>query len=84
MAAKNVEEFLASSPVARRARAEARLVLRRFTAPSTEVEAALRAGEVVVDAKPVCDLVVGDVVLAHGEILDENGMSVFRIREVRG
>lgn len=78
----SLEDFLAKSPSARRVPADARVVVRRFTAAPREVETAIAAGRVDIDAKPVCELVVGDRTIARGEIITEDGTSRFRVTEV--
>ncbi|MFW5729883.1 MAG: hypothetical protein ACOCYC_04050 [bacterium] len=82
MNASNLETFLKSSPVAKRVKAEARVVVRRFTAAAAEVDAAIASGRVEMDAEPICELVVGDTVLARGEIITEGGANRFRVTEV--
>jgi hypothetical protein len=82
MSGSNLESFLKSSPVARRVKADARVVVRRFTAAPGEVDAAVASGRVEVDAEPICELVVGDTVIARGEIIGEDGTHRFRVTEV--
>ncbi|MFW6261511.1 MAG: hypothetical protein ACOC6J_08005 [Spirochaetota bacterium] len=78
----NLEAFLKDSPVARRAHADARIVVRRFTAAPREVEAAIESGRVEIDAEPICELVVGGTLVARGEIITEEGSSRFQVTEV--
>lgn len=82
MSGSTLERFLEQSPLARRARAEARIVIRRFTAPPARVEHALESGRMRVEAEPICELVVGGQVLARGEIVSEDGTYRFRVTEV--
>ena len=44
--------------------------------------AAIASGMVEIDAKPVCELVVGGELVARGEIITENGARAFRVTEV--
>ena len=78
----SLETFLAKSPIAKRVKAEARIVVRRFTAAPREVDKAIAAGRVSIDATPVCELVVGERTIARGEIITEDGANRFRVTEV--
>ena len=82
MSSSDLEDFLTGSPVAKRARAAARLVVRRFEATSDRIDAALDTGRVAVEATPVCELVVGERMVARGEIISEAGTNWFRVTEV--
>ncbi|MFW5744854.1 MAG: helix-turn-helix transcriptional regulator [Spirochaetota bacterium] len=82
MGKNDTEKFLASSPLARRATAEMRIVVRRFTAPLGDIDEATREGSVTVEAAAVCDLVAGDRVLARGNIVEDAGNVFFRATEV--
>lgn len=84
----NLEAFLKGSPIASRVKAEPRVVVRRFEAKPRAVEDALQSGRIEVEAGPICELVVGGVVVARGEIVaggeadNEDGTSQFRVTEV--
>jgi hypothetical protein len=82
MRKSTVEVFLSESPIALRIPADARIVIRRFEASSRDVEAAVETGRVEIEAKPMCDLVVGGETLAHGEITTDGGASRFRVTGV--
>ena len=82
MKESKLETFLTSSPVARRAGVEARIVVRRFTATVADLRAQLAAGRLAVEGTSACELVAGGVVLARGRIEEENGSAVFRVTEV--
>ncbi|TVQ21310.1 MAG: FliM/FliN family flagellar motor switch protein [Spirochaetaceae bacterium] len=78
----NLETFLSDSTMARRVRADARVVIRRFDASPRAVGAAIDSGRVEIEAQPVCELVVGNTLVARGEIVTENGARAFRVTEV--
>lgn len=84
----NLEAFLKESLIASRVKAHARVVVRRFEASPRSVERALRSGRIEVEAEPICELVVGGIVVARGEIVaggeadNEDGTSRFRVTEV--
>ncbi len=78
----NLETFLRDSTMARRVRADARVVVRRFDASPRAVAAAIDSGRVEIDAKPVCELIVGGELVARGEIITEDGANAFRVTEV--
>jgi hypothetical protein len=80
--AGNLEAFLKGSPVASRVKADARVVVRRFEASPRAVEDALQSGRIEIEATPICELVIGGVVVARGEIDNEDGTSRFRVTEV--
>ena len=82
MGGSTLERFLEQSPLAQRTRAEARIVVRRFSATSAGVEEALDSGRMRVEAEPICELVVGGQILARGEIVSEDGTYRFRATEV--
>ena len=78
----NLQAFLSDSTIARRVRADARVVARRFDASPRAVETAAESGRIEIDAKPICELIVGDKLVARGEIITENGTSRFQVTEV--
>ena len=78
----NLEVFLNGSPVAKRARAVARVVVRRFEASPHAAEIAMKSGRIEIGAQPICELVVGDTLVARGEIITEDGAGRFRVTEV--
>lgn len=84
MARKSLEEFLKTGVLARRAGVNARVVVRRFEANATALDRAADDGSVTVSGVPVCELVVGETVLARGEIVEADGQHVFQVKEVVG
>jgi hypothetical protein len=78
----NLETFLKGSNLAKRVPAEARVVVRRFAESPRAVETAIRSGRIEVVAQPIYELVVGDTLVARGEIVTEDGASRFRVTEV--
>ena len=78
----NLETFLKNSRVARAVRAQARVVVRRFEGSPHAVETAMGSGRIEIEAKPICELVVGDTLVARGEIITEDGASRFQVTEV--
>ncbi len=78
----NLEAFLMSSSLAKRVPAQARVVVRRFAERPRAVETAMESGRIEIEAKPIYELVVGDTLVAHGEIITEDGASRFQVTEV--
>jgi hypothetical protein len=79
-----LERFLTDSALARRARVDARVVVRRFDASQRELETAVDAGTLSLEAEPVFELVVGEQLVARGEIVTDQGATRFRVTEVIG
>lgn len=84
MAHEKTEQFLNESSIARRVRAPARVVLRRFTSTGRELDAGLNGGSIEVECEPACDLVVGGRIVARGKLVEENGRQMFCATEVIG
>ena len=82
MATINLERFLAGSPIAKRARMDVRVVLRRFTASPREIDEGIRGGRLLVSGTPACELVAGGVVLARGTIVETENGPAFKATEV--
>ncbi len=76
------ERFLTESPIAEKARVDARIVVRRFNVPAGSVRNSIRNGSIAANTAPVCELVVGGVVLGSGEIRNEGDSTVFVMTEV--
>lgn len=77
----NLETFLKDSNLAKRVSAEARVVVRRFAESPHAVETAIGSGRIEIEAAPICELIVGDTLVARGEIIMEDGTSRFRVTE---
>ena len=78
----NLESFLTGSASAEKIGVNARIVLRRFSSTVQSVGDALVQGVVEIESPPVCELMVGDQLLARGEIRDIEGVSSFVATEV--
>ena len=82
MARNPIERFLSTAAIARRAGVVPRIVVRRFEMDARALDQAAAGGSVTVAGAQACDLVVGDVVLARGEVVESDGRHVFQVREV--
>lgn len=79
MSKSTLEVFLSDSPIALRVPADARIVIRRFEATPAEIDEAVESGRIEIEAKPMCELVVGGKTLARGEITKDGARSHFRV-----
>jgi hypothetical protein len=82
MAESELEAFLKSSSLAERIKADARIVIRRFRATPSRLQSAVASGRLELEAEPICELVVGERLIARGEIVQEKGESRFKVTEV--
>ena len=78
-----IREFLANSPVAARATASARVVLRSSRTTVSNLTRSFKDGEVAFAGPALCQLEVGGQVLASGEIVDRDGSFCFVATEVK-
>ena len=76
--------FFEGSPIASRARVQARVVFRTDTRTTAELGRALHSGEVTFSGPAECALEVGGEILATGEIVERDGSYCFVATEVNG
>ncbi|MFP4551825.1 MAG: hypothetical protein ACLFNT_13550 [Spirochaetales bacterium] len=79
---EQLEQFLTNSPIAQRVAVDARIVMRRFQASPRELERAMNEDLLSIEGKPLYELIVGETLVARGEIITESGASRFRVTEV--
>ena len=79
---ENVDAFSRESPIAKRVRLAARVVIYRDRLSVRDVVGIRESGKYCPEAEAVCELEVGGQVLARGEIVEHEGHPTFRVREI--
>ena len=76
------DAFSRESPTAKRVELAGRIVLHRDHLSVRDAAEIWEAGRYCPASSPVCELEVGGQVLARGEIVEEEGCTMFRVDEV--
>jgi len=78
---KAIDTFLSSSPIARAAKLNARVVFRRAATTPAELHDGFVAGAAPIRGEAVCELIAGEQVIATGEVIEKDGHYYFKARE---
>jgi hypothetical protein len=76
----DIETFLSSSAIARRARLDARIVFRTGSTTPRRLHQELTAGEVELGGDATCELVAGGKIIATGSLVERDGRYYFEAR----
>lgn len=79
-----IEEFLSASPIARKAHLSSQIVFRRTSLSLVDVARGREAGEIRIKSEPLCELEIGGVIVALGELVVQEGRRMFQVLQVHG